>query len=114
MVPQLEHALAVGSRLIDFHVAARVIFGTQISVLRLLAASAAGLTLDDLRPTYQEHVNRAATFPGQFTPDILRWINFLVNQHLVSFENARYHITAAGREFLQFAANLGVNEAFVL
>jgi hypothetical protein len=111
LIPQLEHAMAIGSRLIDFHVAARNIFGTQVAVLRNLEAAHFGLTLDDLRPTFQEHVNRVEAANIQATPDILSWINFLITQRLAAVENARYHITPAGREFLPFAVSLGVTEA---
>jgi hypothetical protein len=115
LVPDLENTLAIAARLIDFHITARWIFGTQIAALRALEAAPAGCSLDDLRPTFQEHVTRVEHSNNpNFVPDILQWIGFLPNQHLVTFQDGRYHINAAGRDFLQFTVTNGINEGKAL
>lgn len=111
LVPELENTIVVAARLIDFHVTARWIFGTQIAALRALDAAPDGASLDGLEPIFQLHVARVAQAGNpDFVPDILQWISYLPNQHLVAFQDGRYRINPAGRDFLQFANLNGFNE----
>ena len=103
--------LAMSKRLVDFHVTARIVFGTQIAALKHMLGTPAGLTLDDLRPLFQEHETRLKAGNQTLVPDLLQWVGFLTGQHLVAYENARYKITPAGRDFLTFLGTIGVNEA---
>lgn len=111
LIAQLKSALAMTRRAVDFNIAARLIFGTQIAVLRNLTASADGLTLEDLRPIYNEHVTRLTAVKDDRAPDILQWIAFLVGQRLVLLREGRYRITEAGKVFLNFITSIGFDEA---
>jgi hypothetical protein len=111
LINQLEYTLSLAARMIDFHIAARWIFGTQIAALRQLSVAPRGCSLDDLRPLFEEHVRRMAQMNPFATPDILRWVGYLSSQLLVTSEDGRYQISAAGRDFLQFAGTNGFDES---
>jgi hypothetical protein len=83
-------------------VIARDIFGTQLAVLRTIAASGP-LPSAALADLYQEHVRRAtaASLPPKI---LLDWISFLQNHDLLVVDaQGRHAITDIGRAFLEFA-----------
>lgn len=86
------------------------IFGTQLAILRTLAASGP-LPEAALNGLYQEHVRRAtaaATMPLPF----LAWVNFLVDRGLIVMDDQGcYAITDAGTALLQFANTAGFTDA---
>jgi hypothetical protein len=111
LIEQLKYALAVVQRVNHFHRVGRLIFGTQIAVLKMLDANRAGLTLDDLRPVFGEHEGRVAESNVGRPADFLGWINYPLNMGLTSFRDGRYHLNEVGRSFLIFAGENQLSEA---
>jgi hypothetical protein len=110
LIEQLKFTLALAVRFNDFHVTARYIFGSQMAALHHLNAAPNGLTVADLRQFFDQHQHRRLLVGLAPTTDVYVWLNYLLTQRLVIFENGHYRINPIGQDFLPFASQLGVNE----
>jgi len=108
---RLKRALAYSNRSALFEHVARLIYGTQISVLKHLSTSTTGATEADLRPIFEEHKRRISIQDAKdFKPDFLTWVGFLQTNGLIGFEEGKYVITERGRQFLKSATENAVTE----
>ena len=114
IITRLKRALAASNRTATFEHIGRLIFGTQISVLKHLATSVNGASEADLQPIFSEHEKRLKSGNPQANSDFLSWIGFLQNYKLISFEHGKYLITPRGEQFLQEATRVGMNELRLL
>jgi len=110
LICRLKRALAASNRTATFEHAGRLIFGTQISVLKHLATSAAGASETDLKPLFEEHEERLKQSNSKAAGDFLSWIGFLLTLKLIRFESGNYTITPRGEQFLHEATRVGISE----
>lgn len=85
------------------------IFGTQVALLRHLAAGVPQ-SKDAIMPIFDEHRRRVGNLSS---PDFYIWISFLLTKGLIETNaEGQYSITAAGKQFLQvFAPANNISES---
>jgi len=83
----------------------RVIFGTQLELLRFLNLNQAGLSADELDYFYQMHLTTtrsAAPSAGSYYIPREQFLGFLTGWGLVQVTDNRYAITDFGQGFLEY------------
>lgn len=83
----------------------RVIFGTQLDLLRFLNLNQAGLSADELDYFYQMHlttVRSASPSRGSYHIPREQFLSFLTSWGLVQVTDNRYAITDFGQGFLEY------------
>lgn len=107
---RLLAALAQNSRELEFRTIADRIFGTQLAALKEIEASGS-LGMSALQELHSEHETRVLLADSGHALDLLSWIGFLRDTHLISLdESSHYKLTEKGRLFVRFANANGVNE----
>ena len=104
---RLKAALAANIRNALFERVSRLVFGTQLLALRRMASSG-GLTTDELKEIYNEHVNRLG---DGIKSDYVAWVGFLEGNELVKYEATKLTLTPIGVLYLEFAKSIGISEA---
>jgi hypothetical protein len=110
LISRLKRALAASNRVATFEHVGRLIFGTQISLLKHLATSPSGATAAEIKPLFEKHEERLKLTSSEVAGDFLAWIGFLQTFKLIGFNKGTYTITPRGEQFLQEATRVGINE----
>lgn len=97
--------LAATQRSLLFESIDRTIWGSQIKILEYLNANTFGVLIEMIKPFYE---NAATQFPRIFADYSFEdYFNFLISQHLIVQNGAKYFITERGRDFLSHLIILG-------
>jgi len=102
----LIRALAHANRRADFERVARLIFGTQIGVLKQLN-NTGPQPEEVLKKWFKEHKKRAKE---NAFGDFAEWMRFLLGLSLVTMKNGEFEISKYGRQALDFLFNSGITE----
>lgn len=105
----LVRNLAFNQALATFEKAYRLIFGSQISLLKSLNAGRAQSD-EEMRRSYSRARAKFAKFYSTYSYE--SWRDFLVGQDLIALDPANdlYGISDNGREFLQWLTGQGLSE----
>jgi hypothetical protein len=101
----LVHYLAATAIRWLFERAYGLIFGSQLSLLRILNERP-GLPTDEVRTYFYD--TAVSTYPHTYANySFDQWLSFMTSQVLVCVKDGRVHITIRGREFLKFLIQEG-------
>lgn len=103
----VKHLAALGIAL-SFERTYRIIFGSQISLLNLLA-TVPPQGIENVRPFYEQAKSKDAGLYGQFT--FVQWLGFLEESALVTKQAEKITITVRGKEFLKYLIDAGYTTA---
>ncbi|MCK9496111.1 MAG: hypothetical protein M0R75_11540 [Dehalococcoidia bacterium] len=88
----------------------RTIFGTQIRLLRAVADSPSGLTVDDVRPYLAEHIKEAQELQPGYLKATNEYLGYLTARNLLTLDltSGRYVLGAMGLPFLNYLGFQGL------
>lgn len=109
LMKSLKVALAMALRKADFEMLARVVWGTQISILKRLRDDPSNpKTEDELNDQFKEHMERSDNTAFVRFVD---WMAILVDHRLVQYDAGKFEITPVGVLFLDFLYARKIDES---